>query len=130
MQKRLAAIVLGMLTIPALGGVAYAASQSVSASPGPQVVIPAGAAQGSGDKTATHDQRDDNGVDATTNDVGDDNGVDSVTSAPVTTPDNPATHDVGDDRSSTTTSAGSTIATSRTGIVEQNNGNAGRESDG
>jgi hypothetical protein len=109
MKKRLVTVVFTMLSIPALGGVAYAASQSVSDSPRPQVIIPASAAHSPGDNPATHDGRDDHGIDTATSttvsppgapakhDVRDDNGVDAVTGTSVATDDNPATHDVGDD---------------------------------
>jgi hypothetical protein len=70
-----------------VGGIAYAAVQSVDTNPKPQVVIPSSAShhQSAGhatDDPATHDVNDDNGGatsghgtdDPTTHDVNDDNG--------------------------------------------------------
>jgi hypothetical protein len=88
-------IALGMFSIPALGGVAYAASHSVSDSPTPEVVIPAGA------KVAPS-VSDDPGQPNTTR------STPTPASVVSTTPtrrggDDPATHDVGDDRGGVTT---------------------------
>lgn len=41
MQKRFVTIALGVLAIPVLGSIAYAAAHSVSDRPSPQVIIPA-----------------------------------------------------------------------------------------
>jgi hypothetical protein len=104
MNKRLITMALGVLSVPALGGLAYGAAHSVSDNPRPQVVIPASTSR-SADDPATHDVNDDHGVDVTTSTtnttVSDDNpathdvGDDGV--------DNPATHDVGDDDGGRTT---------------------------
>jgi hypothetical protein len=72
-----------------LGGVAYAAVQSVDTRPGPQVVVPTSTddrthARGGADDPANHDVNDDNNR----NRHGRGHGA-----------DDPATHDVNDDRS-------------------------------
>jgi hypothetical protein len=91
MFKRPLTLALVALSVPLFGGVAYAATQSVSSEPSPKVVIPtspttddhggARNARTGNDDPATHDANDDNGGRVTT---------------PVTS-DDPATHDVGDD---------------------------------
>jgi hypothetical protein len=108
MQKRIAMIALGVLTIPALGGIAYAASHSVSDSPAPKVVIPASprAATVRSDEPAGHDAGDNSGRGRGAGD----HATTSTTATPPTTAvriaprrnDDPATHDVGDDHGGTT----------------------------
>jgi hypothetical protein len=101
MQKRIATIVLGVLSIPALGGVAYAASHSVSDTPSPQVVIPASARSSvngaddvtQGTTTANTSARD-RGTDDTTRSTVATGGTQATSPAHG---DDPATHDVGDD---------------------------------
>jgi hypothetical protein len=87
MFKRPLTLAIVALSIPLFGGIAYAATQSVSSEPSPKVVIPTSPttddrggtrnATGGSDDPATHDNA----------------GL--VTTS--TTSDNPATHDVGDD---------------------------------
>ncbi|MDQ1393824.1 MAG: hypothetical protein QOF30_2801, partial [Acidimicrobiaceae bacterium] len=65
MKKRIVCLALGVLAIPTLGGVAYAAAHSVSDRPAPQVIIPASSNSsvggGGADDPATHDLADDHG---------------------------------------------------------------------
>ena len=110
MKKRLFTVALGMLSIPAMGGVAYAAVHSVPESPKPQMVIPASPIS-TGGSPATHDVGDDRRVapaasttaaprdDPASHEVGDDRKVAPVTGTKAGSDDNPATHEVGDDRS-------------------------------
>jgi hypothetical protein len=78
------ALALATASVALVGGVAYAAVQSVDTSPTPQVVIPAASS------SATDDARQ-GADDPATHDVGDDHG--GLTGSD----DDPATHDVGDD---------------------------------
>src|SRR5262245_56825476 len=111
-----AAVAIGVLAVPLLGGATYAAATTVSDNPKPQIVIPASSSHSTGN-TATRgvsDNRGDRGRTLTTtvqrasddnpatHDAGDDHGPDNpattpATSAPRTPDDNPATHDAGDD---------------------------------
>jgi len=107
MPKKMYVLIAGVLAIPLLGGVTYAASHAVSADPEPEVVIPETSTtvdNNSTDSTAPGENIldltdttvdttvdtsttivDDNSVDGPGHDVGDDNGVDGPG------------HDVGDD---------------------------------
>jgi hypothetical protein len=85
LRRPRAAAAIGVLAVPLLGGVGYAAANSVSDDPKPQMVIPASMSRSAGD-LATHDVRDDRAGQATT-----------LTTAPRASDDNPATDDVGDD---------------------------------
>ena len=84
MKKRLFTIALGVSSIPAMGGVAYAAVHSVPESPNPQMVIPASPIS-AGSNPATHD-------------VGDDRRLAPAASTTAAPRDNPAGHDLRDDR--------------------------------
>ena len=107
MPKKMYVLIAGVLAIPLLGGVTYAASHAVSADPEPEVVIPETSTtvdNNSADSAAPGENIldltdttvdttvdtsttivDDNSVDGPGHDVGDDNGVDGPG------------HDVGDD---------------------------------
>jgi hypothetical protein len=102
MFKRPLTLALVALTVPLFGGIAYAATQSVSSEPSPKVVIPTTpttddhgsvrSSTGGTDDPANHDA----------------NGVPAAHGAPVTTVktgDDPATHDVGDDKGGLTPAA-------------------------
>jgi|GEM_PF-6492471 hypothetical protein len=135
MFKRPLSLAIVAISVPLFGGVAYAATQSVSNTPNPQVVIPTtpttddhGGARTSTtgrDDSATHDANDDKGGltttvtvgdDPATHDVGDDHGGTTVTTSDdhggttAPTGDDPATHDathdVGDDHGSSSSSGG------------------------
>jgi hypothetical protein len=76
-----------------VGGVAYAAVQSVDSTPTPQVVIPAASSSDDASPTANPSPSDDGrhgADDPADHDVNDDHGG-------LTGDDDPATHDVGDD---------------------------------
>src|SRR3954465_10141323 len=91
------------------GGVAFAAANSVSTTPDPQVVIPSSAStdrHGGADDPATHDARDDKNRtagnssrsdDPATHDANDDKGG-TRSSGATTRNDDPATHDANDDK--------------------------------
>lgn len=115
MFKRPLSIALVLVAVPLFGGVAYAATQSVSSEPSPKVVIPArsiaddhGGTRNSSADPTSHDANDDKGGLATlptsndpaTHDVGDDHGGATATN------DDPATHDAGDDHGGTSGSGG------------------------
>src|SRR4249920_1974783 len=79
MFKRPLGLALVLVAVPLFGGVAYAATQSVSSEPSPKVVIPTrpladdhGGTRNSNDDPATHDVNDDKGGLATTTPTGDD----------------------------------------------------------
>jgi hypothetical protein len=115
MFKRPLTIALVALSVPLFGGVAYAATQSVSSEPSPRVVIPT---SHTSDDPATHDANDDHGGVATTpttsddpstHDANDDHG--GVATTP-TTSDDPSTHDANDDHGGR---SGSEVGTSGSG---------------
>jgi hypothetical protein len=117
MFKRPLSLVLVAVSVPLFGGIAYAATQSVSSHPSPKVVIPTrpvtddqGGTRGPSDDPTTHDVGDHAGALATTattvaapatHDVGDDHGDssggDTASTGGNGGSDDPATHDIGDD---------------------------------
>lgn len=123
MFKRPLSLAIIAISVPLFGGVAYAATQSVSNTPNPQVVIPTtpttddhGGARTSTpgrDDSATHDANDDKGGLTTTVTVGDD----------------PATHDVGDDHGGTTAPTGDDPAT-HDATADHGSGSTGTSSGG
>ena len=118
MRTRTAATVAGSVaSLLLLGGVAYAAVQSVDDRPGPQVVIPSSTDDGNharhgADDPATHDANDDrnqgqarHGADDPVNhDVTDDS---TGRTSGGHGSDDPATHDATDDNGSGSTGGGS-----------------------
>jgi hypothetical protein len=86
-SRPLYALALTTASVALVGGVAYAAVQSVDTSPTPQVVIPAASTSSTGDNRHGAD-------DPPGHDVGDDHG--GLTGGHGSD-DDPATHDVGDD---------------------------------
>src|SRR5690348_13534815 len=86
LQRPRVAAAIGVLAVPALGVVAYAAANSVSDKPKPQIVIPASTSRSPGNPVI-HDAGDDRAGRATT-----------VTAPPRASDDNPASHDAGDHR--------------------------------
>src|SRR5262249_31646452 len=96
---------LGILSIPALGALAYGAAHSVSDNPKPQVVIPASPIRLPADTPATGGNGEHRGsvpsappdANPATHDVGDDRGSKPTTPATTHPDDNLAAHDVGDD---------------------------------
>lgn len=92
MNKRLVPVALALLSVPLVGGMAYAATQSVSTRPSPQVVIPAVASAG-----APRDAREDR---ATVEDRA--TPAPGPTALPPTTTAARDAHDAGDDRGGAT----------------------------
>src|SRR3954454_20674543 len=96
------------------GGVAFAAANSVSTTPDPQVVIPSSAStdrHGGADDPPAHDARDDKTCsagtssrsdDPATHEAGDDKG--GTRTSTVGSNDDPVTHDANDDKGGTRTS--------------------------
>ena len=117
MRTRRFSVALAALSIPLLAGSAFAVANSVSTTPGPQVIIPSRTSAHTA-KTAHHANRvpanatvnvnatsttvDDHGNDGPGHDANDDRGHDATTSTTVTTTpgangnDGPG-HDLGDD---------------------------------
>jgi hypothetical protein len=142
MKKRIVSLALGVLAIPTLGSVAYAAAHSVSDRPAAQVIIPASSSSSlraaGADDPATHDLGDDRGgttIPGTTgttvvgHDVGDDHGG---TTIPGTTGTTVAGHDVGDDHggASNSGSSGRGSGTSGSGGRSSSGSGDGHGSDG
>jgi hypothetical protein len=91
-QRPWAAAAIGVLAVPFLAGVGYAAANSVIDKPKPQIAIPASSIRSAGNP-ASHHAGDDRVSRATT----------ITTPAPRPSDDNPASHHVGDDRVSRAT---------------------------
>jgi hypothetical protein len=94
-KKRLVTIALGALSIPVLGGAAYAVSQSVDDRPTPKVVIPSASTQPATPAVDDHGGNRPPGVsdDGPQHDVGDDHGG----NRPPGVSDDGPQHNVGDD---------------------------------
>jgi hypothetical protein len=105
------AVAVGTASLVLVGGIAYAAVQSVDTSPRPQVVVPtssshsatSGASGASGTSSTPSPSRLPGSDDPATHDVNDDHG--GTTSGRGT--DDPATHDVHDDHGGGTSGHGS-----------------------
>ena len=139
MPKKMYVLIAGVLAIPLLGGVTYAASHAVSADPEPEVVIPETSTtvdNNSTDSTAPGENIldltdttvdttvdtsttivDDNSVDGPGHDVGDDNGVDGSS--------DDATDD--DESTSTTVSPSTTTPPVTVAVTGSGKGRGGRD---
>ena len=142
MRTRTAMTVAGSAaSLLLLGGVAYAAVQSVDTSPGPQVVLPSTSddrthARGGADDPANHDANDDRNRrnragrhgadDPATHDVNDDR---SGRSGGGHGSDDPATHDVNDDSGGGSDSSGSGSSGSGGGSDDSGSGHGGHGGD-
>ena len=139
MPKKMYVLIAGVLAIPLLGGVTYAASHAVSADPEPEVVIPETSTtvdNNSTDSTAPGENIldltdttvdttvdtsttivDDNSVDGPGHDVGDDNGVEGSS--------DDATDD--DESTSTTVSPSTTTPPVTVAVTGSGKGRGGRD---
>lgn len=115
MHKRIVPVAIALLSVPLVGGMAYAATQSVSTRPSPQVVIPS---------VAGFNTVQEHPDDRTTATTVDDHGVDrTVAGSPTTTV---AGHDAGDDRRPATATTGVTVTTVA-GVDDRGRGGSGTD---
>ena len=138
MRTRRFSVALAALSIPLLAGSAFAVANSVSTTPGPQVIIPSRTSANSPttahqarhrgtDERAGHDTTttgtapDDHGNDGAGHDVNDDRGHDGTTSTTVSN-DGPG-HDVNDDHGDD----GTTSTTMTTTTTPDNSGHDGTD---
>jgi hypothetical protein len=90
MRKPVVIIAAVALSIPVLGGIGYAAIQSVASTPEPEVILPATISSHGDDSSSTPDR-------SSPSTVLDDHGGARTGASPSGGSDDPVTHDVGDD---------------------------------
>jgi hypothetical protein len=129
-QKRFVTLALGVLSIPMLGGVAYAAAHSISDRPSPQVVIPASSrtSAGGADDPASHEANHAQGTDDSGNHLARTTATTAV-NPPTRASDDGPNHDVGDDHGGAAT-AGPTTTVAGHDVGDDHGGSSGSSSSG